>query len=62
MKSEHYMGYEIEFYKQHRFRTSYGYAGNNDVYAYVDDELVAVGKTKADALKEAKKVIRHWIE
>ena len=58
MKSEEYKGRIISFAKSMRFRTTYGYAGSNHVEAFVNGVGIARGDTKADALREAKKVIR----
>ena len=59
MKSEKYLGKTIKFIKLRRFRTTYGYAGSDRVEAYVDNSLIAKGSTKAEALKEAKNILKQ---
>lgn len=59
MKSEKYLGKTIKFVKLSKFRTSYGYAGSSRVEAYVGDACIARGRTKAEALKEAKRVLKQ---
>lgn len=58
MKPEKYLGKTIEFIKLHRFMTHYGYGGSEKVEAYEDNVFIASGSTKAEALKEAKKVLK----
>lgn len=57
--TERYLGKTIKLAEFGKFRTPYGYTGYSRFEAYINDILAGWGRTKAKALKEAKKVLKR---